>query len=65
MKVSLPGVLLRAAETCEGVGEKDRGFMLRELLKHLRMVRADPSRIGEFFELYVDQSANSQAAKSN
>ena len=53
MVISLRGVLERAAETLDAVDEGDRAFMLRELNKHLEMVRDDPKRVNEFFELYV------------
>ena len=58
MKISLPGVLERAATVCErSSDERDHGlgFSLVELLGHLRQVRAAPERIGEFFELWVDE----------
>ncbi len=57
MKISLPGVLERAAEACKRPSdERDHGlaFSLRELLKHLRQVRKDPELIGEFLELWTD-----------
>jgi hypothetical protein len=44
VNISLPGVLKN----------RDK-FMCLELLEHLREVRQDPSRIGEFFALYVDE----------
>ena len=54
MRISLPGVLLRAAESLEGAGEHDRAFMLRKLLEHLHIVRGQPHRAREFFDLWVD-----------
>ena len=59
MLVSLPGVLERAADRCETARDgatKQLGFSLRELLRHLRLVRADPERIGEMFETWVDNA---------
>jgi len=56
VKVSLPGVLERAASACRrSTDERDHGlgFSLLELLDHLEQVRADPERVGEFFELWV------------
>ena len=54
MVISLPGVLLRAAESLEAAEEADRAYMLRQLLDHLTIVRDQPRRAREFFELWVD-----------
>jgi hypothetical protein len=55
MVISLPGVLIRAAEACERE-ESDAylGFQLRLLLKHLRIMRGQPHRLREFLDLWVD-----------
>jgi hypothetical protein len=53
MKISLSGVLDRAAEQCARSRDvKYLSFALRELNKHLEMVRDDRSRVDEFFDLY-------------
>ncbi len=59
MFISLPGVLERAADRCETARDsatKQLGFSLRELLRHLRLVRAAHERIGELFETWVDNA---------
>lgn len=56
MKVSLPGMIGNACRVLDATGHTDRSFMLRELLKHLEEVRKNPERIGEFFELYVNDT---------
>ncbi len=64
MKISLPGVLDRAAVHCEKAADwqtKGLGFSLRELLGHLRMVRAEPGRLQEFFDVWVDDEAAAAA----
>ena len=54
MKISLSGVLTRSAEKLrKSRDHKDQAFMLKELLRHLEMVRADHSLIGTFFDLWV------------
>lgn len=54
MSISLSGVLSRAAERLQKTRDaKDYAFMLRELNKHLEMLRDDPKLIERFFELYV------------
>lgn len=59
MKISLPGVLARAAERLQATRDaKHLAFPLRELLKHLRLVRKNPERIGEFLALWVDEGAD-------
>ena len=57
MKQSLPGMLKNAAKLLEESGLDDYayGFTLLELLKNLRELRADPTLLGEFFDLYVDE----------
>lgn len=52
--ISLPGVLKRAADVLDKSDGTGLGFALRELLGHLRQVRANPEQIGEFFELWTD-----------
>lgn len=53
MTISLAGVLQRAAQCCGRSRDfKHLRFALEELNKHLELVRDDPSRVGEFFELY-------------
>lgn len=57
MVISLPGVLLRAATACERSGDAEYlAPALRQLLEHLRLVRADPARIAEFLALWVDDA---------
>lgn len=54
--VSLPGVLKRAAECCKRSRDsKYLGFALDQLLEHLEMVRSNPERVSEFFDLYVEE----------
>ena len=56
MKISLPGVLLRAARACKLSREhRHLKVPLEQLLENLRKLRADPSKIGEFFDLWVDE----------
>lgn len=55
MKISLSGVLDRTADFLDLHDEPDRAYTLRLLLDHLRELRADPSKVQEFFELYVDK----------
>lgn len=65
MTISLPGVLNRAADYCETASDwptKGLGTSLRELLEHLRMVRAEPERLQEFFDLWSDRDPNPMAA---
>ncbi len=57
MNISLPGVLERGATRCESATDwqtQNLAVAVRELLGHLRLVRADPKRIEEFFELWLD-----------
>lgn len=55
MTISLPGVLLRAADRCEGTRDaKHLGFPLRQLLDHLRELRKEPGKVQEFFDLWTD-----------
>lgn len=55
MLVSLPGVLERAADCCKrSRHSKHLEFPIRELLKHLEQVRANPELVGQFFALYVN-----------
>ncbi len=54
MTISLSGVLSRAAERLQKTRDaKDHAFMLRELNKHLEMLRDDPKLYERFFQLYV------------
>lgn len=54
--ISLPGMLKRAAECCKRSKDSSHlGFCLQQLLTHLEMVRANPERVSEFFDLYVDE----------
>ena len=53
MKVSLHGMIENACRTLEGVDDTGQAFMLRELLKHLEMLRENTELVGEFFDLYV------------
>ena len=54
MVISLPGVLLRAANVCKRSRDlKHLEFMLTELNKHLEILRDKPELHAEFFELYV------------
>jgi hypothetical protein len=56
MKISLSGVLERAAERCETARDwqtKHLAHGLRDLHQHLRCVKTDPSRLAEFFETWV------------
>lgn len=55
--VNLPGVLLRAAETCRLSDNSHLESPLKELLEHLRLLREDNARITRFFQLYVDDRA--------
>jgi hypothetical protein len=60
MKISLPGVLTRAAEAVER--DEDTAYLghsLRLLLDHLRIVRGQPRRLREFLELWTDVEAAS------
>ena len=55
MNISLPGVLLRAAERCERTRDMPHlGYPLRQLLDHLREVRHNPETLADFMELWVD-----------
>jgi len=55
MKVSLPGVLIRAADRLEKTRDaKDLGFMLKELYRHLTELRNNKELIEEFFDLWVE-----------
>jgi hypothetical protein len=60
MKVSLPGLLKNAANQCKKTGAGVTAGSLTELAKHLREVREDPSRLQEFFDLYVDEDFTRQ-----
>ena len=54
MTISLSGVLSRAADRLQKTRDaKDYAFMLRELNKHLEMLRDDPKLHEQFFNLYV------------
>lgn len=54
--ISLPGLLKRAAECCKRSRDSSHlGFSLEQLLTHLEMVRSNPGRVSEFFDLYVEE----------
>lgn len=56
MKISLSGVLERAADRCEAAKDQPTrglGYSLRLLLAHLEAVRDDPTRLDEFFDLWI------------
>jgi hypothetical protein len=58
MLISLPGTLNRAAEALRR--DEDAAYLagsLDLLLEHLRLVRADPTRVGELLELWVDEGS--------
>lgn len=58
MKVSLPGVLNRAAGVCKASKTMNHlEYPLRELLEHLRVLRAnqDVDTLAEFFDTWSDQ----------
>lgn len=71
MKISLPGVLLRAAEHCETADDESQwatcslATPLRDLLDHLRQVRAEPARLQEFFECWVDDASPNRKRASD
>jgi hypothetical protein len=63
MKVSLPGVLERAAWACErSPASRHLGYSLRMLLRDLRELRDDPTRLDEFFAAWVDDATPAAAA---
>ena len=56
MKISLPGILERAAEHCKKSRDwrtKSLANDLQLLLKHIEIVRAEPFRLQEFLDLWV------------
>ena len=58
MKVSLPGVLNRAAGVCKGSKTMSHlEYPLKELLEHLRILRSqqDLETLAEFFDTWSDQ----------
>lgn len=58
MKISLPGVLVRAQEYLKKSRDwhiRDHAFMLGELHSHLEQVRENPELLSEFFELWVKE----------
>jgi hypothetical protein len=60
LRISLPGVLNRAAAVCRGSREwKHLEHPLKELLDHLRILRADPTEatLKEFLDVWADQGA--------
>lgn len=62
MKISINGVLLRAAERVERTRDaKYLGWPLRQLLDHIRELRQDPTKVGEFLDLYTDSDPNGKA----
>jgi hypothetical protein len=55
MRISIPGVLGRAADACERHEDtRHLACSLRMLLEHLRTLRGEPERIGDFFDLWID-----------
>lgn len=57
MMISLTGVLIRAAETCERSRDnKHLGYMLRQLRDHINMLREQPEKLQIFLDLYVEDS---------
>lgn len=65
MKQSLPGLIERAADILDrDAGEENWGPYyasgLRELLANLTILRNEPHRHGEFFELYTDGRAETE-----
>ena len=62
MHISINGVLLRAAERVEKTRDaKYLGFALRQLLDHIRELRKDPAKVGEFLDLYTDSNPDEKA----
>lgn len=63
MHVSINGLLLRAAERVERTRDANHlGWGLRELLDHIRELRKDPAKVGEFLDLYTDSDPDGKAA---
>lgn len=59
MVISLPGVLLRAADACARLPESEHlEWPLRQLLDHLRELRVRPEVHAEFFALWTDEDAS-------
>lgn len=61
MVISLPGVIVRAAECCERSEDTQHlGYMLRKLREHIDMLRESPNdaeavrRLGNFLTLWTD-----------
>ena len=64
MHISINGVLMRAAERVEKTRDsKYLGWSLRQLLDHLRELRKDHSKVGEFFDLYTDSDPDGKALR--
>ena len=53
MKVSLHGMIGNACQSLDEAGDTFHAFSLRELLKHLEMLRENTELVSEFFDLYV------------
>lgn len=65
MHVSIDGLLIRAAERVERTRDaKYLGWGLRQLLDHIRELRKDPTKVGEFLELYTDSEPDGKAVLS-
>lgn len=61
MRISLPGVLLRAASRLEKTRDsKYLAFPVKQLLDHLRELRREPHRIDEFFKLWADDHPDAE-----
>jgi hypothetical protein len=62
MHISINGLLLRAAERVEKTRDaKYLGWGLRQLLDHIRELRKDPTKVGEFLDLYTDSNPDEKA----
>lgn len=62
MHISINGVLLRAAKRVERARDaKCLGWSLRQLLDHIRELRKDPTKVGEFLALYTDSDPDGKA----
>lgn len=56
MRISLSGVLIRAAETCgRSRDAKHLDFMLRQLRHHINILRDHPEKLPDFLDLYIDE----------
>lgn len=56
MRVSLPGVLMRASGACEAHDDSQHlSCSLEMLLDHLRELRADRTQLDRFFDIWSDE----------